>query len=929
MDFVPQPTHSKPNTVNVPLLDGMLYEVIQPGDIEKSVAEAGREAHTFSSPTKIAFHIQHRFFFGVLAKYLNADLDIEKFSKNIKGHVGRFVCLRMVADSLFDENERHRLYFDEDSDEGKTFPNLLGETRSEVLRLESLPGGNFSPVPEVALSALILCDALIALIMDEQEKIRFPRNTGRELIYNNPVQSPYRHVKWPYPASSENMNNKSDIRAGVQGSLLLIIDRFIKNGWCPSIIRVTARSAGYLTLYYMCQIKRSRSPQLDHTNCKGMICTAAKLFAIPYEPPQAVTQSPNPTKVAPLQDRVDFEPKHALKGCSCSKMMIPVQDVVNILKDDKIPLLKFEKNHQGGCSRLRIVPAKVDSRYVAVSHVWSDGLGNSQDNGIWQCQLDSIVESLCQLPNHRGETMSHLALNRRETLLPGSIPGVYSRNTPYDLFWLDILCIPNVSVLRGHVSDPQELRTSAICQISAVFAGAMQVMILDKEIQNLRLDTYRMPEILALFQGSNWATRAWTYKEGQGSLCYVKVKNGFFNPRDILLESRDWSHFTRRNGRTLEQITSASVIDPYSETSFSSMIERWLSHDLQRLIHQTWFFPLDWDDAPKYSAFSSIQKTTSRLSNTKDSHPRSLFASSKPFISVWNELLRRSCTRHDDLMYIFAMSLQMSPDDVLKIDSDERFKAIIWGFSDVPLSLLFTPCKRLLLADDDTIKRHIFKGDPIPLKDCEGGPDKWLQRAAEDFAFGPTYPLKQQYLGKFTSREKDQITFQFPQKPNNPLLILIPPVKENTPWLRLVHKGQTWIIHFHSVSPAAMSGNAILIIDTRTLAWENDGSRWGETHFDGKWVAGCCLELKSVYNEEPNYWRRFHRDQRSGELHATHFSSISVLQPGKANDEKIRQFSSRYLVPSMSTVDINSHGDLDWPISITLHCSRLPSPDMR
>ncbi|KAJ5884801.1 hypothetical protein N7495_009311 [Penicillium taxi] len=893
MDLVPQPNHSKPDPVNVPLLVDMPYEISQPGNLEKRLLEAEKKLPTFSSAKEIAFYIQSRFFFGLLANYLDEEIQVNSFAKEIKGH--QFVCLDMVANSIYGDYERYHLRCCFRRSE-----QVLARTRLQVLKLEGLPNGNCSPVPEVALSTLVLCDALLALIIDDQERQWYPRNTGRELIYNNPLQKPYQHKKWPWVASLENVSNKSNIKDGVQGSLLLIIDRLEKNGWCPSTIQATARSVGYLTLYYMSQINRTRVPKLDHGSCTDLICMAAKNCV---EGPQTPPQCSNPAKCCSLkEDEIIFNPQHTShKNESCSKVAPPIQDVIDILKDGKIPLVKFEKNEHDGHAKLKIVPARVDSRYVAVSHVWSDGLGNSHDNSIWQCQLDSIIESISNLPNHRGETMSHLAFNRRETLSPWSIPGIYSRNEPYDLFWLDILCIPAKHALCGLVDIPEDLRSTTVSQISAVFAGAMQVMILDREMQRLRRDTCQMPEILALFQGCNWASRAWTYKEGQGSLCYVKLQNGFFNPRDIVLDSRDWSQFIRRDGRTLQKIVSASVIDPYSETTFSGMIERWLCHDLQRLIHQSWFFPLHWDDLPEASVGSSIQRTINQLYDKPDLHPPAFFASSKPFISVWNELLRRSCSNDKDRMYILAMSLQMSPDDVFKIDSDERLKAILWSFSDVPLSLLFDPCKK-----------NLSTGSFI-----QNGPDKWIQRSAKDFDSGPIYPLKPEFRGKL-SPSKDQITFELPVGQQNPAVMVIPHIQAQTQWLRVVHNKEVWIIRIHSAPSHKTSGQAILIIDTHTLTWENDKPAPGNPKLDGKWFAGCCLEVNQAPNEEPNHRRWFSSRQLPKKIHATYLSSISVSQPGKANDERIRELCSQLPVISVSTMDINSDRDLDWSKIILL-----------
>ncbi|KAJ5748228.1 uncharacterized protein N7511_009924 [Penicillium nucicola] len=360
MDFVPRPKGSQSDQVNVPLLDGILYEIPQPGDLEKSLKRAEAGADCPSSPTEIAFYIQSRFFFGLLAEYLeNENLQVEEFVKQINGHAGRFVCLSKVASSLFGVHERCQLY---DATSKINFWDILPRTRSQVLRLESLPNGDISPVPEVVLSTLVLCDAFYALALDEEESRNYPRDSGKEMIYNNPLQDAYHHSQLPWVASLENVNNKSNIRDSVRPSLLLIINRLISNGWCPSTIWASARSVGYLTLYYMSQIKRPLSSELNHEGCTGLVCRAAARFGVPdYKSLQRPSHYRDLISCAPVSENVpkesklNFEPQHVSEECRCSTKSLPIQDVIDILLQRKIPLVKFKRTEHGGCADIEIV----------------------------------------------------------------------------------------------------------------------------------------------------------------------------------------------------------------------------------------------------------------------------------------------------------------------------------------------------------------------------------------------------------------------------------------------------------------------------------------------------------------------------------------------------------------------------------------------
>lgn len=64
---------------------------------------------------------------------------------------------------------------------------------------------------------------------------------------------------------------------------------------------------------------------------------------------------------------------------------------------------------------VRLVPAKPSSNYVAISHVWSDGLGNLKSNALPRCQM--------------------LRLGRLIRKLPG-------KQLDFNYFWIDTLCVP-------------------------------------------------------------------------------------------------------------------------------------------------------------------------------------------------------------------------------------------------------------------------------------------------------------------------------------------------------------------------------------------------------------------------------------------------------------------------------------------------------
>ncbi|OJJ45179.1 hypothetical protein ASPZODRAFT_2111114 [Penicilliopsis zonata CBS 506.65] len=447
--------------------------------------------------------------------------------------------------------------------------HLAAKVRDKVLTIERLQNTQKSPVPVIALSTLILCDTL-HVIMQAHFDVSYFSLTGM-----SPVTIEYEMVFWqnklPWKAFAQLENPQSNTFDDMAPSLRIIINRLLSHGWCPSVIDSAGSNLGYLTLYYMSDIQRPNPGGLDHKDCTRRVCKA-------NQPPKVIID----------------KPQHISEGCACAgirSMREHTKAVIAILEEGLIPLVQFRRTEDGKVD-LKIVKATVETRYIAVSHVWSDGMGIGSESEIYECQLQNIIDGISQLPNHRGENMSHLSLNRTATRIPRTIPGIFTRRDPYCSFWLDVLCIPTKNAIRANGADPDAVRHTAIGQIAAVFAGAMQIMILDKEMQRLRPDITPIPEILALFYGSNWASRAWTYQEAsQGARCNIKLLNGFLDPQDMVINERDWSSFIRRPDRwTLEDITAASDIDRFGREVMPAFIDRWICYDLQRLINEYWVF---------------------------------------------------------------------------------------------------------------------------------------------------------------------------------------------------------------------------------------------------------------------------------------------------------------------------------------------------
>ncbi|KAJ8116522.1 hypothetical protein ONZ43_g4425 [Nemania bipapillata] len=201
-------------------------------------------------------------------------------------------------------------------------------------------------------------------------------------------------------------------------------DRLRDNGWCPSdspffpeSMTRAAVSADYYFGSFCCPRRRD-----DHRTCSTAICNEYLKVVVPGQ----------------------YKQQHAEgQNCSCAPVRVS-EDVIKLVAGGDIPVVQWDGE------ALMVSAGRAQSRYVAMSHVWSDGLGNDEvSNAMLRCQLSRI-----------------------QSLVNKLYPEVTNENVP---FWIDTLCVP---VGKTH----RELRSRAIRQMSEIYRVADRVLVLDSFI---------------------------------------------------------------------------------------------------------------------------------------------------------------------------------------------------------------------------------------------------------------------------------------------------------------------------------------------------------------------------------------------------------------------------------------------------------------
>jgi hypothetical protein len=77
---------------------------------------------------------------------------------------------------------------------------------------------------------------------------------------------------------------------------------------------------------------------------------------------------------------------------------MPADELAEITRKGGIPLVSIEISSEADSAiSLRVHNRDRDSKYVAISHVWADGLGNPHQNALPSCQIRQLEANLAAL----------------------------------------------------------------------------------------------------------------------------------------------------------------------------------------------------------------------------------------------------------------------------------------------------------------------------------------------------------------------------------------------------------------------------------------------------------------------------------------------------------------------------------------------------
>lgn len=390
-----------------------------------------------------------------------------------------------------------------------------------------------------------------------------------------------------------------------------IRNSIVRTGRCPSLgKRLRPSSTDWLRLLFLPPVGQAQ----DHSACLAHRCLRHNIDVATY-----VTQH---TEECPGCSFIDAD-QDLMKECIAA---------------GKIPLVCLSRNSKGTI-QMKSVKGTLKSDYVAISHVWSGGLGNFTRNALPVCQLQRLLDIVEAMPKTANRGFSGTSI---VDIFDWPIDEAFLPLLPRKrgaLLWLDTLCIPVAVELASY-------RKTAIDTMAQLYAGAAGVLVLDPDLQQLPYEILtRDAETMAMFiRVSPWMSRSWPLQEGAvASKLFFQLKD-----RSVLLGA----NFPHDDGVIANQDIGL----------------------------------------PRSHFLGEIFKPSLEV-NMPDHSPL--------FCEVWNSLLARSTTEPSDVHGIFAALVNLSAGEILSLPPTQRLQAIIKAQKTIPLSIMFQPRAQNDLLDHD------------------------------------------------------------------------------------------------------------------------------------------------------------------------------------------------------------------------------------
>ncbi|KAJ4303994.1 hypothetical protein N0V88_001598 [Collariella sp. IMI 366227] len=408
---------------------------------------------------RLASLAQSWLYFGTVSEFLGRPIDYREFqvSQSVSGKpllplLNEWLVAHAIIgdrsttqDANEKEDRRQVLY------EHFRFLDAVIQVAEDFDRVSQ---SHVMPIPTIILSVKVLCITLRSVLWD---------------LARGDIDDSFR--PWPTPALRLRREiipaADTPAKQAVSPSAQLMLDVMRLRGWCPFYARKILTSHNYAIAYYFTRLFRAYSPGLSHQSCSDDECVASNA------------------------DIFSYVPKHARGSCLCQPKSVPMDQIRAIIEDGGVPLIRLRGSQKTGV-RIQVARMTAQTRFVVVSHVWSDGIGNAHTNALPECQLRRLHAHMSQLkPLQRTRDSAADFLGSLDT----GFQAATARRPKY--LWIDALCMPPGGATAF-------LRLRAINKLPAVYQAADRILVLDSTLERTSVMESDSLEQFARFSVSPW-----------------------------------------------------------------------------------------------------------------------------------------------------------------------------------------------------------------------------------------------------------------------------------------------------------------------------------------------------------------------------------------------------------------------------------------
>ncbi|SJL08716.1 uncharacterized protein ARMOST_12085 [Armillaria ostoyae] len=243
---------------------------------------------------------------------------------------------------------------------------------------------------------------------------------------------------FPFTAQTQNISWTFLLSPGSNHMTKIMVS----NGWCPFTIAILANDMCALS-YASTRKPYVRDAVEGHHKCKMTACVINTI------------------------DTSSYSNRHAMEGCTCAYSKPSLERVCGSLENSEIPVVRQLQPNDG-----LISGDGSKTPYIAISHVWADGLGSTTEVGLPTCQINRLA-------------------------------SIARRLIPSGAFWMDALCVP----------EKKDLRKRAIGLMAETYRNAGAVLVIDSGIRSCSVSAPLEEKLLHIIS-SGWMQRLWTLQEG-------------------------------------------------------------------------------------------------------------------------------------------------------------------------------------------------------------------------------------------------------------------------------------------------------------------------------------------------------------------------------------------------------------------------------